>query len=83
MSLLIEIATVLIALVILYILWKLLKLFAYLIVNSIIGILIFYLFNTYFAVGIPINLLSIGIVAIAGIPGVVLVLIIHYLGLGF
>jgi hypothetical protein len=61
----------------------LLKLVGYLIVNSIMGILIFYLLNNFFAVGIPITLLSIGIVAIAGIPGVVLVLIIHFLGLGF
>jgi hypothetical protein len=83
MSLLIEIATLLIAIIILYVIWKLLKLVAYLIVNSIMGILVFYLLNTYFAIGIPISLLSIGIVAIAGIPGVVLVLVIHFLGLGF
>ena len=83
MSLLVEVATLLVAIIILYVIWKILKLVGYLIVNSIMGIIIFYLLNTFFGAGIQITLLSVGIVAIAGIPGVVLVLIIHFLGLGF
>jgi len=83
MSLLVEVITLLAAIAILYILWKSLEFISYLIVNSIMGIIIFWVLSTYFMVDVPINILSIGVVAIAGIPGVILVLVIHFLGLGF
>ncbi|MDD5172207.1 MAG: pro-sigmaK processing inhibitor BofA family protein [Candidatus ainarchaeum sp.] len=72
----------LIALLIVYLIFKFLKNPEYIIGNSIMGILIFFILNLVGA-GIPINIFSVGIVAIGGIPGLVLVLIIHFLGLGF
>jgi len=72
----------LVALLIVYLIFRFLKNPMYLIANSIIGILIFLILNL-FGTGIPINIFSVGIVAIGGIPGVVLVLLIHFLGLGF
>ena len=72
----------LVALLIIYLLLRFLKNPMYIIANSIMGILIFFFLNL-FGAGIPINLFSVGIVALGGIPGVVLVLLIHVLGLGF
>ncbi|MDO8554803.1 MAG: pro-sigmaK processing inhibitor BofA family protein [Candidatus Micrarchaeota archaeon] len=72
----------LVALLIVYVLFRFLKNPTYIIANSIMGIVIFFILNL-FGVGVPINLFSVGIVAIGGIPGVVLVLLIHLLGLGF
>lgn len=54
----------------------------YIIVNSIMGILIFFILN-FLGIGIPINIYSVGIAALGGIPGVILVLLIHFLGFGF
>lgn len=72
----------LVALLIVYLIFRFLKNPMYIIANSIMGILIFLILNV-FGVGIPINIFSIGIVALGGIPGVLLVLLIHFLGLGF
>jgi len=83
MTLLAEVATVVVAVVVIYVLWKILQDARQLAVNSIIGIIVFWLLNQFFGLGIPINWLSILVVALAGIPGVVLVLLIHFLGLGF
>lgn len=83
MALLYEISALLIAFVLIYVLWKILKLIGYLVANSIMGILVFWVLNAFLGMGISIGILSIAIVAIAGIPGVLLVLLIHFLGLGF
>ncbi|MFH0738102.1 MAG: pro-sigmaK processing inhibitor BofA family protein [Candidatus Micrarchaeota archaeon] len=72
----------LVALLIVYLIFRFLKNPMYIIGNSIMGILVFFILNL-FGAGIPINIFSVGIVAIGGIPGVVLVLLIHFLGLGF
>ena len=79
----IELGALLTAFVIVYLLFKALKNVAYLVANSVMGIIIFLILNTVLGIGIPINLLSVGIVAIGGTAGVLLVLIIHFLGLGF
>jgi inhibitor of the pro-sigma K processing machinery len=72
----------LIALLIIYLIFKFLQNPLYIIGNSIAGIVIFFILNL-FGVSVPINIYSVGIVALGGIPGVVLVLLIHFLGLGF
>jgi len=73
---------ILVALFIVYLIYKFLKNPEYIIVNSIMGILVFFILNLA-GIGIPINIFSVGIVAIGGIPGVILVLLLHFLGLGF
>ena len=83
MTLLVEVLTLLLAIILLYILWKILEEVSRLIVNSIMGIIIFWALNNFFNFGIVINWLSILIVALAGIPGVLIVLIVHFLGWGF
>jgi hypothetical protein len=71
-----------VALLIVYLIYRFLKDPTYIIANSVMGILIFLILNL-FGAGIPINIFSVGIVAIGGIAGVVLVVLIHFLGLGF
>jgi hypothetical protein len=72
----------LIALVIVYLIFSFLKNPMYILANSIMGILVFVFLNLLGA-GIPIDIFSVGIVAIGGILGLVLVLLVHFLGLGF
>jgi hypothetical protein len=79
----VEFGALLVAIAIVYLMFGVLKNVAYLAANSVMGIIIFLLLNLVLRVDIPINLLSVGIVAIGGTAGVVLVLIIHFLGLGF
>ena len=77
-----EIVGLVVALVIVYLILRFLKDPKYIIANSIMGIIIFFVLNL-FGLGIPINIFSIGIVAIGGVLGVLLVLIFHFLGLAF
>ncbi|MFA5412795.1 MAG: pro-sigmaK processing inhibitor BofA family protein [Candidatus Micrarchaeia archaeon] len=77
-----ELVGLLIALVIVYLILRFLKDPMYIIANSIMGIVIFFVLNL-FGFGITIDLFSIGIVAIGGVAGVLLVLIFHFLGLAF
>jgi len=77
-----EIVGLLVALVIVYLILRFLKDPMYIIANSIMGIIIFFVLNL-FGLGIPIDIFSVGIVAIGGVAGVLLVLIFHFLGLAF
>ena len=77
-----ELVGLLIALVIVYLILRFLKDPMYIIANSIMGIIIFFVLNL-FGFGITIDIFSVGIVAIGGVAGVLLVLIFHFLGLAF
>ena len=77
-----ELLGLVIALLIVYLILRFLKDPMYIIANSIMGIIIFFVLNL-FGLGIPINIFSVGIVAIGGVAGVLLVLIFHFLGLAF
>ena len=83
MALLYELFALLLAFVLIYILWKILKLIGYLVANSIMGLLVFWVLNAFLGLGIVISFLSVVVVAIAGVPGILLVLLIHFLRLGF
>jgi len=51
------------------------------IINSVVGIIILLLLIHYFDVGIEVTILKLVLIAIFGIPGVLFVLIAHYLGI--
>ena len=55
----------------------------HLLVNVVVGIIILMIVNLFLVRDVVINFFSIVIVALAGIPGVLLVLRIHFLGWGF
>ena len=83
MAIYFEVGAVLVALFVLYLLVRFLFNPLHIIANSIFGIVVFFLMNSFFGVGIPITLLSVGVVAIGGILGVILVFLLHATGLGF
>ncbi len=78
----IEWASVLLAVIVLYLLLVNSISITQLIINSLIAIVILFVVNM-FGAGIPVNILTILIVALAGLPGLVLLLILHFLKLGF
>ena len=79
----VELVSVLVALFILYVLYTFLKNPLHLIANVLVGIIIFLIVNMFLVRDVAINFFSIVIVALAGIPGVLLVLLLHFLGWGF
>jgi hypothetical protein len=83
MAFFIEVVALLVAVFILYLLYTLLKNPMSLIANAAMGIIFFFIINMFLVRDVAINFFSIAIVAIAGIPGVLLVLLLHFLGLGF
>ena len=78
-----EIGAVLVAVFILYLLYTFLKNPLHVIANAIMGIVILFVINWFLVRDVAINFFSVATAAIAGIPGVLLVLLIHFLGLGF
>ncbi|MDP3742193.1 MAG: pro-sigmaK processing inhibitor BofA family protein [Candidatus Micrarchaeota archaeon] len=83
MAIYFEIGAVLAVVFLLYLFVKFLFNPVHIIGNSILGIVLFFLLNAFFGAGIPITFLSVGVVAIGGIPGAILVFLLHATGLGF
>jgi hypothetical protein len=79
----IEFGTLVVALIALYLLLVFFTNPFALIVNSIIAILIMFLLNAIFGLGIPINIITILIVAIGGIVGLLLIIILRLLKVAF
>jgi len=79
----VEVGALLVAVFILYLLYTFLKNPLHLVANAIMGIVVFFVINMFLVRDVAINFFSVATVAIAGIPGVLLVLLIHFLGLGF
>jgi hypothetical protein len=79
----VEVGALLAAFLLLFLLIKFLKHPGLVIANSVMGIIVFFVLNYFFALGIPINVFSVGLVALGGLAGVMLVVLIHFLGLGF
>jgi hypothetical protein len=78
----VEIIALFIGIVLLYLLFKIVKSLVSLLINSIVAILLLFIVN-FFGLGIAINIWSVLIVAIAGLPGLLLVIILHLLGIAF
>ncbi len=83
MAIVFEVGAVLVALFLIYVLFKFMLRPMHIIANSILGIVVFLVANSAFNSGIPITWLSVGVVAIGGILGVILVFLLHATGLGF
>ena len=83
MSFYIELGGVLLAAAFLYMLFQFLKNPVYILTNSVVGLAVFLLLNGVYSLGIAINLWSILIVGFGGIAGLLMVLVLHYLGIAF
>lgn len=79
----VELGTLLFALFLLYLLLVFIQNPMAIIINSLVAIGILFLLNAIFHVGVPITIVTVGIVALGGLVGLLLVLILHYLGVAF
>ena len=79
----IEIGTLILALVALWLLFVFIQNPITLIINSIIAIVLLLLLNMIFRVGIPINIITVLIVAIGGLIGLLLILLFRFSNMGF
>ncbi len=71
---------VILAVVIIYLILKTAK---YFIVNTVLGLIILALGNIIFKLGIAYSAIAILVVAIGGIPGALLVILLHVLHMAF
>lgn len=83
MAIYIELGALLAAILIVYLLLRFMKDPQLILINSIFGIIVFFSLDFFFHLGIPINFLSIAIVAVGGFPGVLFILLLHFLGIAF
>jgi hypothetical protein len=79
----IEVGTILVALIVLWLLLVFIQNPIALIINSIIAFAILFLLNAIFGLGIPINIITILIVAIGGIVGLLLIIILRLMKVAF
>ena len=79
----VELGTLIVALVALWLLFVFIQNPIALLINSVIAIVILLLLNMVLRVGIPINILTVLIVAIGGIIGLLLILLFRFSNIAF
>ena len=79
----IEIGTLILALIALWLLITFIQNPMALLVNSVIAIVLLMLLNMLFRVGIPINIITVLIVAIGGLIGLLLILLFRFSNVAF
>jgi len=79
----IELGTLIVALIVLVLLLVFIQNPIALLINSIFAIVLLFLLNLIFNVGIPINIITVLIVAVGGIIGLLLVLLLRFSNLAF
>ncbi len=79
----IEVGSLLVALIVLWLLLVFIGNPIALIINAIIAFLILFLLNAIFGLGIPINIITVLIVAIGGIVGLLLIIILRLMKVAF
>lgn len=78
-----EIIIVLLAIIGVIIAYYLLKTVTHLIINAVLGLIILVAANVIFNVGINYSLPALLVCAFAGIPGAIIVILLHLLGVAF
>ncbi len=79
----IEVGSLLVALIVLWLLLVFIGNPFALIINAIIAFLILFLLNAIFSLGIPINIITVLIVAIGGLVGLLLIIILRLMKVAF
>ncbi|MFA6907312.1 MAG: pro-sigmaK processing inhibitor BofA family protein [Candidatus Micrarchaeia archaeon] len=79
----VELGALILALVALWLLIVFIQNPVALLVNSVIAIVLLMLLNMIFRVGVPINIITVLIVAIGGLVGLLLILLFRFSNLGF
>jgi len=76
------IVAVAIALLIAWVVFSMTKDLGKMIANGLLGLLAMLIMNAV-GIGVPINILSLIVVAIGGLPGLAIVIILHFIGIIF
>jgi hypothetical protein len=76
------IAAVVIAIAVAWAVFSIVKTFGKFIINGIVGLLAMLIINAL-GIGVPVNLLSVIVVALGGLPGLAIVIILHFLRIIF
>jgi hypothetical protein len=77
---------IILAIVVAVIIYYLLKQFVALVINAVVGIIVLFLLNVFHVMGIfgapdlPIDWITVLISAIGGLPGVIIVIVLHLAG---
>lgn len=79
----VELGTLIIALIALWLLFVFIQNPVALLINSVFAIIILFLLDLIFKVGIPINILTVLIVAIGGLIGLLLILLFRFSNIAF
>ena len=77
-----EIIALLMSIAFLYLLFKFTKSLVSLLINSVVSVVILFVLN-YLGLGLAINIWSVLVVAIGGLLGLLLVLVLHAFGIAF
>ncbi|MBU0590622.1 pro-sigmaK processing inhibitor BofA family protein [Candidatus Micrarchaeota archaeon] len=83
MSLFIQLIVLIVVLVAVYFFYQVMKSIIPIIINSIAGLLVFLALNWFFGFGIEINFWSLLTVGLGGFFGLMIVLILHFIGIAF
>ena len=83
MALIINLGALLVVLFLLVLIVKFFKKPMLVVMNSVLGFIVFFVLNLVFHLGVPINFWTLAIVGLGGVGGVILVLLLHFLGMGF
>ncbi len=83
MAIYVEIGALLLALFLVVLVIRFFKNPLAVIMNSILGIILFFVINTYLHMGIEVNFWSIAIVALGGVGGFLLVIALNFMGIAF
>ncbi|MBI5223557.1 pro-sigmaK processing inhibitor BofA family protein [Candidatus Micrarchaeota archaeon] len=78
-----EILSLVLSLLFLYLFYRFIKGLFFLVIHSIGALLLLFLVNFLFSLSIPISVLSFLVVLFGGIPGLLLILLLHFLNLAF
>lgn len=79
----VEVGTLILALVIVWLLFAFIRDPMVLVVNSIFAIVILFVLNMFLEVSIPINILTVLVVAVGGILGLILILLLRFSNIAF
>jgi len=78
-----EIIIVLLAIIGVIVAYYLLKTATHLIINAVLGLIILVAANVIFDLGISYSLPALLVCAFAGIPGAIIVIVLHFFGVAF
>lgn len=78
-----EIVGLVLAILVAVLLYKVLKGATGLLVNAVVGVVVLWILGLFISPPVIINLWSVLIAAIGGLPGVVIVIVLHFLGIAF